>query len=71
MNGNAGELSRKFRVWSIYAFALESIAVIFAFFVMVFFLRGEINQTMMYVLLLVMVVSAAVLLVTGRTVAGK
>jgi hypothetical protein len=60
-----------FRNWSIIAFALESIAVILAFLFMVFFLNWEINVTMMYILLLVMVLSAALLILSGRTVAER
>jgi hypothetical protein len=60
-----------FRKWSIIAFALESIAVILTFLFMVFFLEWEINATMMYILLLVMILSAILLLITGRTAAGK
>ena len=60
-----------FRNWSILAFALESIAVILAFLFMVFFLNWEINVTMMYILLLVMVLSAALLILSGRTVAER
>jgi hypothetical protein len=60
-----------FRKWSIIAFALESIAVILTFLFMVFFLKWEINVTMMYILLLVMIPAAILLLITGRTAAGK
>ena len=60
-----------FRKWSIIAFALESIAVILTFLFMVFFLKWEINATMLYILLLVMVFSAVVLLFTGRTAAER
>jgi hypothetical protein len=56
-----------FRKWSIVAFALESIAVILAFLLMVSFLKWEINGTMMYILLLVMVISAILLIISGRT----
>jgi hypothetical protein len=56
-----------FRKWSILAFVTESIIVILAFLFMVFFLKWEINETMMYLLFLVMVISAVLLLVTGRT----
>jgi hypothetical protein len=38
---------------------------------MVFFLKWEINVTMMYILLLVMVFSAVFLIITGRTVVEK
>jgi hypothetical protein len=38
---------------------------------MVFFLKWEINVTMMYILLLVMVISAVLLLITGRTATEK
>ena len=62
MNG----LSQKFRKWSILAFMAESIAVILTFFCMVFFLKWEINGTMMYILFFIMVISAALLLITGR-----
>ena len=55
-----------FRKWSILAFSLESIATILAFLFMVFFLKWEINGTMMYILLLVMAISATLLLITGR-----
>jgi len=64
-------LPKAFRNWSILAFALESIAVILAFLVMVFFLQWEITVTMMYILLLVMVISAVLLLLSGRSVAEK
>ena len=60
-----------FRKWSIIAFALESIAVILTFLFMVFFLKWEINATMLYILLLVMVFSAVFLLFTGRTAAER
>ena len=60
-----------FRKWSIIAFALESIAVVLAFLAMVFFLKWEINVKMMYILLLVMVISAVLLLITGRTATEK
>jgi hypothetical protein len=60
-----------FRKWSIIAFALESIAVILAFHFMVFFLKWEINATMMYILLLVMVFSAVFLLFPGRKAAER
>jgi hypothetical protein len=55
-----------FRKWSIAAFALESTAVILAFLFMVLFLKWEIDLTMMYILLLVMVISAVLLIMTGR-----
>jgi hypothetical protein len=64
-------LPPQFRKWSILAFALESIAVILAFLVMVFFLKWEINVTMLYILLLVMVLSAVFLLLSGRTAAER
>jgi hypothetical protein len=67
MNG----LSPAFRKWSIIAFVLESIAVIITFLFMVFFLKWEINETLLYVLLLVMVISAVLLLISGRTAAEK
>ena len=60
-----------FRKWSIIAFALESIAVIFAFLFMVFFLKWEINATMLYILLVVMVFSAVLLILSGRTAAER
>jgi hypothetical protein len=60
-----------FRKWSIIAFALESIAVILAFLFMVFILKWEIDTTMMYILFIFMVFSAILLLVTGRTAAGR
>jgi hypothetical protein len=60
-----------FRKWSILAFALESIAAILGFLFMVFFLKWEINGTMMYILLLVMVISAVLLLITGRRTVEK
>lgn len=60
-----------FRKWSILAFALESMAAILAFLFMVFFLKWEINGTMMYILLLVMVISAVLLLITGRRTVEK
>jgi hypothetical protein len=71
MTGDAEGLPLRFRVWSISAFALESLAVILAFFFMVFILKWKISVTMLYILLLVMVVSAALLIVTGRAAAGK
>jgi len=55
-----------FRKWSVLAFATESVIAIFAFLFMIVFLKWEINATMMYLLLLVMVLSAVLLLVTGR-----
>jgi hypothetical protein len=64
-------LPPRFRKWSIIAFALESIAVILAFLFMVIFLRWKINATLMYILVLVMVISAILLLASGRTSAGK
>jgi len=64
-------LPTAFRKWSIVAFALESIAVILAFLLMVYFLKWKINETMMYILVLVMVISAVLLLISGRTVTGK
>jgi hypothetical protein len=60
-----------FRKWSIIAFALESIAVILTFLFMVLYLKWKINETMMYILLLVMAVSAVLLLITGRTAAER
>jgi len=60
-----------FRKWSIIAFALESIAVILAFLSMVFFLKWEINATMLYILLVVMVFSAVLLLLSARTAAER
>jgi len=60
-----------FRKWSIIAFALESIAVIFAFLFMVFFLKWEINATMLYILLVVMVFSAVLLILSARTAAER
>jgi len=60
-----------FRKWSIVAFALESIAVILAFLLMVYFLQGKINETMMYILILVMVISAILLLISGMTATEK
>lgn len=71
MTGEMDGLPPAFRKWSIIAFALESIAVILSFLVMVFFLKWEINETMLYILLLVMLLSAVLLLVTGRTSSGK
>jgi hypothetical protein len=65
------ELPLLFRKWSIIAFALESIAVILTFLFMVLYLKWEINETMMYILLLVMAVSAVLLLITGRTAAER
>jgi hypothetical protein len=64
-------LPAAFRKWSIVAFALESIAVILAFLLMVYFLKWKINETMMYILVLVMVISAVLLLISGRTVTEK
>ncbi len=64
-------LPRAFRKWSILAFALESMVVVIAFLIMVFFLAWDINATMMYILLLVMVISAGILLTTGRNAAEK
>ena len=61
-----GGLPGAFRKWSIIAFALESIVVVLAFLIMVFILEWEINATMLYILLLVMVISAGILLMTGR-----
>ena len=55
-----------FRKWSVLAFATESATVILAFLFMIFFLKWEINATMIYLLLLVMVISAVLLLITGR-----
>jgi asparagine N-glycosylation enzyme membrane subunit Stt3 len=60
-----------FRKWSILAFAAESVIVILTFLFMIFFLKWEINATMMYLLLLVMVLSAVLLLMTGRTTVEK
>jgi hypothetical protein len=60
-----------FRKWSIIAFALESIAAVLSFLFMVLFLKWQINTTMMYILLLVMVISAVLLLITGRTAPEK
>lgn len=60
-----------FRKWSVLAFVTESITVILAFLFMVFFLKWEINATMMYLLFLVMVISAVLLLITGRTTVEK
>ena len=71
MTGDMDGLPPAFRKWSIIAFALESIAVILTFLFMVFFLKWEINETMLYILLLVMLLSAVLLLVTGRTASGK
>jgi len=71
MTGEMDGLPPAFRKWSIIAFALESIAVILTFLFMVFFLKWEINETMLYILLLVMLLSAVLLLVTGRTASGK
>jgi len=56
-----------FRKWSVLAFMAECIAVILAFLFMVLILKWEINATMMYLLLLVMVISAVLLLISGRT----
>jgi hypothetical protein len=71
MTGETDGLPPAFRKWSIIAFALESIAVILAFLFLVFFLKWEINVTMMYVLLLVMIISAGILIITGRTLKEK
>ena len=71
MINNAEGLSLRFRAWSIIAFALESLAVILAFLFMVFILKWKISVTMLYILLLVMVVSAVLIIVTGRAAAGK
>lgn len=60
-----------FRKWSVLAFATESVIAILAFLFMIVFLKWEINATMMYLLLLVMVLSAVLLLVTGRTSVEK
>lgn len=64
-------LPQKFRKWSILAFMAESIAVILTFFGMIFFLKWEINGTMMYILFFIMVISAALLLITGRNRTGE
>ena len=58
-----------FRKWSVLAFGAECIAVILTFFVMVVLLKWKINQTMMYILLIIMAISAALLIITGRTAA--
>jgi hypothetical protein len=71
MTGDKDGLPPAFRKWSIIAFALESIAVILAFLFLVFFLKWEINVTMMYILLLVMIISAGILIITGRTLKEK
>jgi len=60
-----------FRKWSVLAFAAESVIVILTFLFMIFFLKWEINATMMYLLLLVMVISAVLLFMTGRTTVEK
>jgi hypothetical protein len=60
-----------FRKWSIVAFAAESMAVILAFLFMVFILKWKIDTTMMYILFIFMVFSAVLLLVTGKTAAGR
>jgi hypothetical protein len=65
-----GPLS-SYRKWSVLAFAAESVIVILTFLFMIFFLKWEINATMMYLLLLVMVISAVLLLMTGRTTVEK
>jgi hypothetical protein len=71
VTGEMDGLPPAFRKWSVIAFALESIAVISTFLFMVFFLKWEINDTMTYILLLVMVISAVLLLITGRAAVEK
>ena len=71
MTGNEEGLSVRFRAWSVIAFALESLAVILAFLFMVFILKWKISLTMLYILLLIMVVFAVLIIVTGRAAAGK
>jgi hypothetical protein len=65
------ELPPEFRKWSVYAFILECIAVILAFLLMVFFLKWKIDQTLLYILLLIMVVSAVILITTGQPAQQK
>jgi len=65
------ELPPAFRRWSILAFALESLAVILAFLFMVLVLRWQIDMKMIAVLFVFMVFSAALLILSGRTVPGK
>lgn len=62
-------LSPRFRAWSVIAFILESLAVILAFLFMVFIFRWKISLTMLYILFLVMVISAVLIIVTGRLAA--
>jgi len=59
-------LPREFRKWSILAFMAESIAVILTFLFLVIFLKWVINGTLMYILFFIMVISAALLLITRR-----
>jgi len=60
-----------FRRWSIFAFALESLAVILFFLFMVLVLRWQIDMTMIAMLFVFIVISAVLLILTGKTVAGK
>jgi hypothetical protein len=71
VTGAMDGLPPAFRKWSIIAFALESTAVILTFLFMVFFLGWKINATMINILLIVMVISAFFLLMTGNTTAEK
>ena len=67
MTRDSRGLSPKYRSWSVRVFALECAAVIIAFLCMVFVLNWKITLTMLYILLLLMVVSAALLILTGET----
>jgi hypothetical protein len=71
VKGEMDELPHEFREWSIYAVILECMAVILAFLLMVFFLKWKIDQTLLYILILIMVVSAVILIRTGQPAQQK
>ncbi len=65
------DLDPDFRHWSIRAFCLESGIVILAFVIMVVVFRWPVTATMMYFLILLMVIGAAAILITGRVASGR
>jgi len=71
MTGAVEGLTPAFRKWSILAFLAECTVVILAFLFMIYLLRWKINETMLYLLLAVMAVSAALLLLSGRAAAKE
>lgn len=71
MSEDSGGLPPAFRKWSILAFLMECIVVVLAFLIFVVILKWKINETLLYILLIVMAVSAGLIIFTGRTAVDR